>query len=124
MLRQMILIFVISLCAEELLLAQQSPTPKDSSNLYENIHSYSRRSKFTKFIYRIIFRPIKSGLPKKSTSKKSKKKLVQKPYSRYEGKIIRKINIETLDPFGYTVADTIFESQNKLSKFGNSLQVQ
>lgn len=124
MFRQLILIVSFSLCTVEYLSAQQVKPPADSTDFYKDIHSYSRKSKFTRFLYRIIFRPVTSDLPKKVTKKRTKKKSVQKPYSNYEGKVIRNISIETLDPFGYKVADTIFISQNKLSKFGNKLHVK
>ena len=124
MFRQLILIVFLTVCTEGNVLAQQGKLPTDSTDLYKDIHSYSKKSKFTRFIYRFIFRPIKTDLPKLISKKKSKKKLVQNPYSNYEGKIIRDISIETLDPFGYTIADTIFFSQHKSSKFGNKLHVK
>ena len=124
MFRLIILIVLFTFCTQGDVWAQQTKPPSDSTDFYKDIHSYSRKSKFTRFLYRIIFRPVTSDLPKKVTKKKTKKKSVQKPYSNYEGKIIRNISIETLDPFGYTIADTIFVSQNKLSKFGNRLHVK
>jgi hypothetical protein len=97
---------------------------KDSTKLYKDIETYSQRRPFTKFVYGMVF---KSALPvaiKKPSTKKAKKKPVQKPYSTFEGKIIRHINIETLDPFGYTIADTIKRKQNLLLKAGNKLHLK
>ncbi|MCX6234085.1 MAG: hypothetical protein NT175_05070 [Bacteroidetes bacterium] len=71
-------------------------------------------------MYRLIFKPVATTSPKK----KVYKKLIQKPYSAFEGKIIRHINIVTLDPFGYSIADTIAVSQNFLIKAGNKLHVK
>jgi hypothetical protein len=124
MLRHMILLLFFFLCTIECLWAQQTKPVVDSTDFYNDIQTYSKKSKFTRFIYRIIFRPTKTSLPKKVAKKKNRKKSIQKPYSNYEGKIIRNISIETLDPFGYTIADTIFVSQNKLSSFGNGLHVK
>ncbi len=124
MLRQMILLILFSFSTGEYLSAQQTGEQGDSTNLYTNINSYSRRSKFAKFFYRLIFRPVASDLPKKKKPKQKQKKTIQKPYSKFEGKIIRKISIETLDPFGYKIGDTIFVAQNKLSKVGNGLHVK
>lgn len=124
MFRLFIIIVLFTFCTKGDVWAQETKPATDSTDFYKDIHKYSRKSKFTRFLYRIIFRPVTSDLPKKVVKKKSKKKLVQKPYSNYEGKIIRNISIETLDPFGYKVADTIFVSQNKLSKFGNGLHVK
>ncbi|MDO9614321.1 MAG: hypothetical protein Q7J86_07315, partial [Bacteroidota bacterium] len=36
----------------------QTPAKKDSTKLYENIEAYSGRSNFTKFVYRLFFKPI------------------------------------------------------------------
>ncbi|NTW31229.1 MAG: hypothetical protein HGB12_01115 [Bacteroidetes bacterium] len=104
--------------------AQQTGARKDSTKFYKNIETYSQRSKFTKFIYSLIFKPIASNSKKKEVKKKVSKKQIQKPYSAFEGKTIRHINIIILDPFGYSLADTIVKSQNFLSKTGNKLHVK
>ncbi len=64
--------------------------------------------------------------PKKTRVLKKRvyKKLIQKPYSAFEGKIIRDIKIETLDPFGNSIGDTITSSLNLLSRAGNRLHVK
>ena len=98
-----------------------SPAKKDSTNLYKNIESFSKRSKFTKFMYIVlIFKPVAPVSQKKKVKKKGYKKLIQKPYSAFEGKTIRHIIIETLDPFGYSIADTSVKSQNFFLKAGNT----
>ena len=99
---------------------QETTGKKDSKHLYENIEAYSGRSKFTKFFYRLFFKPVAPGVKKK----KVYKKLIQKPYSTFEGKIIRNIKIVTLDPFGNSIGDTIPASKNFLTRTGNSLHVK
>jgi len=74
-------------------------------------------------MYRIIFKPI-AIISKKGAKKKVYKKLIQKPYSTFQGKIIRNINIVTLDPFGNSVTDTARLTQNFLTHTGNSLHVK
>lgn len=123
MCRRIILFLFICFCISDFSFAQQAPAKTDSTKLYKDIQSYSRRSGFTKFIYRLIFKPVSTDTPKKAEKKKYKK-LIEKPYSRFQGKIIRNINIETLDPFGYTIGDTIVVSQNFLSRTGNKLHVK
>lgn len=86
---------------------QQIPVTPDSSKLYANIQSYSKRNKFTSLMYGMIFRPVGIIAPKKKIKKKINTKLLQKPYSAFEGKIIRNISIETLDPFGYSLANPL-----------------
>ncbi len=102
----------------------QSGTGKqiaDSAKVYKKIETYSKRSGFTKFIYGILFEPVESTNVK---IPKERKKKFQKSYKFYEGKTIRKIEILTLDPFGYTVKDTNVVVQNNLYKAGNSLHIK
>jgi len=118
-----LLVFVLILTSD-FAFAQKTPAKKDTAKLYENIESYSRRSKFTKFVYRLIFRPVATTSNKKEVKKKTPKKLIQEPYSVFEGKIIRHINIVTLAPFGSSIADTIAERRNILIKTGNMFHIK
>jgi hypothetical protein len=103
--------------------AQESKARPDSTQLYKDIESISKRSKFNAFLYKLIFKPI-SIVTKKEIRKKPYKKLIQKPYSTFQGKIIRNINIVTLDPFGNSVSDTSKVRENKLTGFGNDLHIK
>jgi hypothetical protein len=104
--------------------ANEANELKDSTKIYKDIETYSQRRPFTKFVYSMVFKSALPVVTKKKSSKRSKKKLVQKPYSTFEGKIIRHIYIETLDPFGYTIADTTKKAQNFLLKTGNKLHLK
>jgi hypothetical protein len=104
-------------------LAQETAVKKDSTQLYKNIETYSKRNKFNNFMYRLIFKPI-AIISKKEVKKKVYKKLIQKPYSTFQGKIIRKIDIVTLDPFGYSASDTTVPPQSRLVKVGNDLHIK
>ncbi len=114
----------VSVLTSDFAFAQQTVAKKDSTNLYENIEAYSGRSNFTKFVYRLFFKPIAPAPVKRKGGRKVYKKLIQKPYSAFEGKIIRNINIETLDPFGSSIGDTIKASLNWLSKTGNKMHIK
>lgn len=70
---------------------------KDS--LYYKIEEFSDKRKVTKFIHRFIFR----REPDSSSVKSRTEKLSQEAYNK---KYIRKIRIETIDPFGYGSKDT------------------
>ena len=105
------------------LFGQKTPPPKDSLRVYENIESYSKRNGVANFVYKLVFRPLPSGSKKKVVTKKIKRK-VQRPNSEFEGKIIRNISIETLDPFGYTFGDTVQKNQNTFTRFGNKLHIK
>lgn len=58
-------------------------------------------------------------------TRKNKKSSIQVQetisYSPYEGKIIRNIVIETLDPFGYSVYDTLTSPRNWAESTGNKI---
>jgi len=114
------LLVFVSIITSDFAFAQKTPVRNDSTHLYKNIEKYSKRSKYTKFVYPLIFKSVVTRLPKK----KEYKKLIKKPYSAYEGKIIRHINIETLDPFGIAIADTLVKAHNFLPKTGNKLHVK
>jgi len=118
------ILVILSFVSSDFAFAQQKPVKKDSTKIYTDIENYSKRGKFTKFMYKLIFRPVAPKPSKKKGKKKVYKKLIQKPYSTFEGKIIRHITIETLDPFGYSIGDTIVASQNFLSNTGNKLHVK
>jgi len=122
--KKIILLLFVSVLVNDFAFAQQTPAKKDSTLLYKGIENYSKRSKFTKFMYGLIFRPVAANSSNRKVKRKVYKKLIQKPYSTFEGKTIRHINIETLDPFGFTIGDTIISSQNFVTKTGNNLHVK
>ena len=69
---------------------------KDS--MYYKIEEFSDKKKYTKFLHRLVFR--------READSVSVKSRIEKPVqSSYEGKIIRNITIETIDPFGYKISD-------------------
>lgn len=115
-----VLIFASIALTSGFAIAQQPITPTDSTQIYKKIETYSKRNGFTKSIYRLIFKQA-DAKPKK---KQLYKKLIKKPYSAFEGKIIRNIHIETLDPFGYSISDTSVKRQTFLLRTGNKLHVK
>ena len=121
---KLLLIASFLLFISEVVFAQNKPAAKDTVNVYRDIQSYSDKKKFTRFIYKLIFKPLPESQAHKKKPIKSKFNSAQKPYSNFEGKIIRSIQIETLDPFGYTIGDTVIVSQNALSRTGNKLHIK
>ena len=122
--RKFIILFLVTISYSDFANAQQDSVKKDSTQLYRSIESYSKRSKFNGFLYRLIFKPAATDSTIKSAKRRAYKKLLQNQYNTFEGKIIRKIDIETLDPFGYTVSDTTVGRQNILSKAGNWMHIK
>jgi hypothetical protein len=121
--KKLSILLIISIIAFAPAFAQNTAVKKDSTKLYKDIESFSKRNKFNTFMYRLIFKPI-SKISKKGSQKRDYKKLIQKPYNTYQGKIIRNINIVALDPFGYSINDTSSAPQNKLTRFANGLHVK
>jgi hypothetical protein len=95
-------------------------TVQDSSQ-YIAIQKFSQKSKFTRFIHRLFFKPVG---PRPISQPKNAK--IKNPVTNAssEGKVIRKILITTLDPFGYSISDTSIHPQIFLMKAGNSLHVK
>ncbi|MEP7167988.1 MAG: hypothetical protein ABI855_01330 [Bacteroidota bacterium] len=89
----------------------------DTAKVYKNIQKFSQRRGFTKFIYGLVFKQ-QSENPAK---RKKNKLLKETAFYPYEGKIIRSINITTLDPFGFDLKDTSAAPGSKIVKAGNSI---
>ena len=121
--KNIFILFCILILTNNLAIAQQTPAKTDSTKIYKNIETYSGQSKFKTFVYKLIFKPVAANSPKKKVKKKVYKKLIQKPYSSFEGKPIRNINIVTLDPFGYSANDTTVAKRNFLYKAGNAIHI-
>lgn len=97
--------------------AQQKKTETDSTSLtYKRIENYSKKNKFTKFIHKLVFKStnVKPSKPRNVHS-------VGKKHSEYENKIIRNINIITLDPFGYSEIDSTKKPKRFTEKAGNTI---
>ncbi|TRX21689.1 hypothetical protein FNW17_07390 [Flavobacterium franklandianum] len=109
------LIFII-FCFQ-LSFSQEKVAQKDSLEVYKNIQNYSKKHKFTKFVHKLVFKPIN---PKQIL----RKKVVRQNYQAFEGKIIRNINIITLDPFGYSEIDSTKKPRNWVEKNGNSIHIK
>lgn len=118
MFRQQIMIFLIFISLYcQFSFSQEKEPKKDSLEVYKDLQSYSKKYKFTKFVHKLIFKPINS-------KQKRRKKVIGQNYQVFEGKIIRKINIVTLDPFGYSEIDTIAKPRNWVEKNGNRIHIK
>ncbi len=94
-------------------LVAQVVVEKDTSKMYVNIEKYSEKRKFTRWLHKLIFEPTnqKPEPVEKIAQIKDSIKLV--------GKIIRKIKIIALDPFGYSESDTTRVPKNWGERTGN-----
>ena len=67
--RNILVLFIVSFSISDFASAQQTTTKTDSTHIYKNIESYSKRSKLGKFMYRLVFKPVAIDLKKKEVKK-------------------------------------------------------
>ncbi len=103
---------------------QKSEIKKDSAGVYRNIESLSKKNKVYKFIYGQLFRTLPPNVSGSLVSEVKKKIIAQQYYSRFEGKIIRNIEIASYDPFGYDSKDTSRVPRSLLEKGGNAVHAR
>lgn len=112
-----LLSFLLILLGFQMGFSQEAVPKKDSSKVYRNIQTYSKKHKFTKFMHKLVFRPI---IPKRREPKED----IQQNYQEFQGKIIRNINIVTLDPFGYSAQDSLKKPRNWAESTGNRIHLK
>ncbi|MWB94183.1 hypothetical protein GON26_07400 [Flavobacterium sp. GA093] len=117
MFRNLKILFFILLCiSQNKVLSQDKNTKKDSTEVYSGIKEAAKRSKAGNLFQKAFFR-----------SKRTRDRQVQqtpKDINKYDGKIIRNINITTLDPFGQSDTDTTVVPKNWGERTGNKLHLK
>jgi hypothetical protein len=94
--------------------AQSDSTPV----IYRDIHEYSLKHKVTRWIYSGIFvEPIAADEPPPSAPRTQR----SAPFRADKGKIVRHIEVRTMDPFGFSVDDTTQAPVNGLQTWANRL---
>ena len=119
----LILPLILLLLMNTISYSQNSEEIKDSTKVYRNIYDFSRKSKTSEFFYHLFFN--KRALQKKPSSQVSTKNT--KPeinHIKHKGKIIRNIYIDSYDPFGYSLNDTLKKPRKKIEKIGNSSHIK
>lgn len=117
MLCKKLLWFLLLLLGFQMGFSQVNVPKKDSSEVYRNIQNYSKKHKFAGFVHKLVFKPI-------NPKRRGKKKEIQQDYQKFEGKIIRKIDIVTLDPFGYSEIDSTKKTRNWVEESGNRIHIK
>lgn len=100
--------------------AQNSDTiPKVNS--VENNQKPQKKNNFFKSIENLVFK-------KKSTQKPTTVKEINKVetinYGPFEGKIIRNIDIQTMDPFGFSIDDSTQIPKKRIERLGNKAHLK
>lgn len=124
------LLLLLAFLAIAPLQAQDKPTRRDTvkdrrDQMYQQLENYSKRKKFTKFLHKLIFRSVQ---PKElATTRKNVKNITPELLNTFkstQGKIVRKINITTLDPFGNSVTDTTRVPDKWVENVGNRIHLK
>ena len=123
MLRYLFALFIFVICSTQRIAAQEKDKEpvKDSARIYKKIEEYSKRRGFTKFLHGLVFEPTRV---KKKAQKARPKNVPKQSLSSFEGKIVRKINVVTLDPFGYSEKDTTAVPTRKIYELGNKIHLK
>lgn len=110
-----LLLIMASLCFQTTF--SQEKKVKDSARMYKRIQNYANKSRVGRYMHQLIFEQVS----------KNKRNPIKKPVARFgntTNKIIRRINITTLDPFGYSDVDTTKTPQVWSERFGNRLHIK
>lgn len=114
------LLFFLSLFCFASSFSQEKNTKTDSTLIgYQNIERLSKKNKFTTQLHRLIF---KSTSTKYSRRKKTT--TVNSSHDTYQGKVIRNISFQTLDPFGFSETDSTRRPRHFSSKVGNVVHIK
>jgi len=116
--RKFFIIWIMSMFIPFLAIAQENKgttkEKKDSLIVYKKIKRIASKRRFTRLVYQAIFKDSASEI---IISPKVKKD----DYDNYKGKIIRKIEIISLDPFGTSVDYPERKIDEPVLKIGNKL---
>jgi hypothetical protein len=100
----------------------QTDTTRDETKIYRDIQEAADKGSFSRFLHRIFFKPV--NVARSQKKKQARKTDLQRRYSGLEGRIIRDIHIQTLDPFGYSLTDTSRKGGGFWYDVGNGTHVK
>lgn len=119
MIRTILFVFALIFFSPSFGQGRSDSLKKDSVDIYKKIHTFASKRKITYRLYRLVFNEpekIEKLAPTTTTVKK-----VNDPFKRYQGKIIRHIEIITYDPFDKIKADTVIDPSSILEKAANHI---
>jgi len=117
-----IIFYLLIFCIGGIAFAQAVPVDSTSiPGVYKKLTDFSAKRKITNLISGLILKPITTASPKPEIVPGYH---AEESQSRFEGKIIRHINVVTLDPIGYSVSDTTKKPHGFLEKGGNAFHVK
>lgn len=93
---------------------------KRSKVFYDSVYHKFSKTPFTKFLYRLAFVNPKSLV---SISDTAQVKKSESPFKKYKGKVIRNISVITLDPFIYSIRDTLNIAKTGIGQALNNVHI-
>jgi hypothetical protein len=93
----------------------------DTLDFYYKLENKADKHKITSWMYDAIFTDM-DNVSEEDTTIFVKSNKAKNPFLKYKGKIVRNIQIISLDPFGYSVNDTT-QRVSGPEKFGNSFHM-
>ncbi len=118
--RKIILLLILTVFSASFAAAQDIPDTT-AAGVYKKIEKYSSRSGFTSLLHSLLLRPvIETAAPELVVPVNHTVSV----YNGLEGKIVRNIQVTTLDPFGYSLFDTNAYPKSLLEKSGNWLHIK
>lgn len=90
---------------------------------FQKLEELSKKSKFTHWMHKMVFKRSATQL-QQSERQAIDPKEIGIDFGRFEGKIIRKIDIVTMDPFGYSINDSTRVPTKQLDRLGNRLHLK
>lgn len=97
-------------------------TEKEANGL-QKLEDLSKKSKFTRWMHKMVFKRAQKQVQQTDRQAINPQE-IDFDYEKYEGKIIRNINIVTMDPFGYSISDSTRVPVKKLDLIGNRLHLK
>lgn len=98
---------------------EDSAKIEKNQQFYQKINDFFKKRKITQNIHNFLFEN-----QNRPESAKSAQKELNRNYSKYQGKIIRNIEITTLDPFGFDEKDLTITPSKKIDIYGNALHTK
>jgi len=117
-----VVVFLVCCCFYCKSVTAQTIKTDSTASIYQDIHDLSKKNKFNKFVYKLLFRS--SALQTKNIIPENKPIVKPLINNKSNGKIIRNVIIETLDPFGKSVTNEARNPRNAFERFGNSIHVK
>ena len=88
----------------------------------QKLEDLSKKGKFTKQLHKLLFKKKAKNVNTKIQAVKQVD--IDYDFEKFQGKIIRKIHIETYDPFGFSIQDSTRVPTKTVEKLGNRLHLK